>query len=651
MKPLFIPLVALCLVAPAVSAQPKNEMKNEDCLRCHGEKDLEAVTDRGKKLTLFVDAKVLGESAHAGMSCTDCHGGAKTFEDVPHATTPMTLRCAECHTDEDKLYREKDIHGYGYRTKNPRAPYCNDCHGGHNILPVSSPESVMSRDKQPQTCGKCHGSEKLNEEEGIFKRNLITRYTASVHWRAVTEKKKGATCTDCHGFHTILPSSRSDSTVSITGVANVCNKCHPDEVQHFNKGPHGLSLINGSHDSPTCTTCHGDHDMTSLRSRVGDSKQWAATQVCVWCHGNYRMMVRYGLDTAPVDSYMKDFHGLTQRGTLGASATCADCHDAHNSLPSDHEQSRMHISNRGAACGQCHGQVSDSFARSFSHKAALDYPGKKLEDIISLIYVLLIVVSVGGMLAYNGLIWFWAVRCKYREQLTHKHINRLTPFEVVCHFILFITFTTLTVTGFALKYPDAFWVQWLFSIGMTERVRALIHRSSAVLMTVDVVVFGFYMLLEKRGRIMLVEFIPGWRDFKEFWYHLRFYCGLEKESPRSGIFSFAEKFEFWALAWGTIVMVVSGIILWFPKMIPGSWPPWVINVARIIHFYEAVLAALAILIWHGFQTIWHPAEYPMNTSWLTGYITAEEAEHRFETEAIEHMSQRADTHETPKKLY
>lgn len=617
------------------------QTKNEDCLRCHGEKGLEPVTERGKKLDLFVDFRALEASAHAGMACTDCHGGVKTFDDVPHGDGPLTLRCGECHGDVAEMYRMRDIHGRGHAEKNPRAPYCNDCHGGHAILPVSAPESVMSRRNQPQTCGRCHGSEALNAEEGITKRNLIARYQSSVHWKAVGEGKNGATCTDCHGFHSILPSSRADSTVSLTGILGVCSKCHPGEVQSFQKGPHGHSLVNGSHDSPTCTTCHGDHDMASLRTRIGDAKQWAATQVCIWCHGNQRIMSRYGLDTTPVESYMKDFHGLTQRGTMGASATCADCHDAHNSLPSSHEESRMYISNRGATCGRCHGKVSPSFAMSFSHKKALEYPGKRLEAIIRFLYIAIITVSVAGMLAYNLLIWFWAVRRKYREQKSHRHINRLTPFEVVSHLVLFVTFTLLVLTGFALKYPDSFWVRWLFSLGMTEGVRAFVHRLAAVTMTLDFIVFGFYMVLKARGRTMLVEFMPRRRDWREFVRSVRFYLGREGQKPRSGIFGFVEKFEFWALVWGTAVMVVSGLILWFPKAIPGSWPPWIINVARVIHFYEAVLATLAILIWHGFHTIWHPDEYPMNTSWLTGYITAEEAQHRFEEDAVRHMSRRA----------
>jgi cytochrome b subunit of formate dehydrogenase len=613
--------------------------KNEDCLLCHGQKDLEARTPRGKGLKLYVTAEELKGTAHETLACVDCHTGAQSFDDAPHWPTPPRAACGDCHADVLESYLKKDIHGRGYQEKNPRAPYCNGCHSGHRILPLASPDSAMSRFNQPDACGACHGSEKLNLEEGITKRNLITRYKSSVHWLAIKTGKIGATCTDCHGFHSIQPSSAPESRVSLVNITGVCVHCHPNQVQAFKNGPHGRAMEHGNHDTPNCTTCHGDHDMASLRSRVGDAKQWAATQVCIWCHSNKQMMARYGLDTTPVESYMKDFHGLTQRGTMGASATCADCHDAHNSLPSSHPQSRMYISNRGATCGNCHGKVSTGFASSFSHKKALQYPGRRLEGIIRILYIILISVAVLFMLGYNLLIWIWAVRRKYREQKNQQHINRLTRYEVWSHMLLFFSFTTLVVTGFALKYPDAFWVRWLFSLGMTEAVRSGIHRLAAITMILDIIVFSFYMIFKKRGRRMLAEYLPTWRDACEAWELILFYLGEREKKPLSPVFGFVEKFEFWALVWGTVIMAVTGLILWFPKAIPGSWPAWIFNVSRLIHYYEAVLAALAILIWHGFHTIWHPDEYPMNTSWLTGYITAEEAQHRFNEKAIAHMTE------------
>lgn len=631
----------LCFVPAAA------EVGDEDCLACHSDKSLEAETERGKQLTLFVPEDALKGSVHEDLSCTGCHKAEddSAFEEVPHWTKekPLKMNCGECHDDVMEGFLKDDIHGQAFKEGNPRAPYCGECHGGHAILPMDSPDSRISKTHQADTCGNCHGQEKLNLEDNITKRNLITRYKESVHFQAVLDGKNGASCTDCHSHHNILTSASKNSTVERSNIINVCQNCHSGEVNRYENGPHGRSLAHGNNDVPNCTTCHGDHDMASLRARYGDAKQWASTQVCVWCHNNERMMARYGLDTLPVQSYMRDFHGLTQRGTMGASATCSDCHDPHHSLPADHPASRMHLTNRGTACGKCHGQVSENFAQSFSHRKAMRIQGGNIENIIKNIYIIIIVVSVLGMVGYNSIVWLWAVRRKFRLQRDQKHVNRMSRFERVSHFILFITFSLLVFTGFALKFPEAFWAKWLFSIGMTEAVRAAIHRLAATAMTLNLMLFIVYMFLRRRGRGLLREILPGKRDFADFMKSLKFYFKRPDTDahPRFGVFNFVEKFEFWALIWGTGVMVVSGVILWFPKAIPAEWPTWIINVARVIHYYEALLATLAILIWHGYHTLFHPDEYPMNTSWITGYITAEEAGHRFEDEAVRKM-QRAE---------
>ncbi|HPR62933.1 MAG TPA: cytochrome c3 family protein [Thermoanaerobaculia bacterium] len=624
----------LCLLMFAVVVPSMALPNNEECLACHAMEGLEGVTERGKSLNLLVPEDALFGSVHEDLSCTDCHLGPANFDEVPHTKQPMKLGCPECHSDVMEMYHLKDVHGRAVEEGNTMAPFCSGCHGGHDIMPMSSPDSRMSKQNQPDTCGRCHGQEELNLQEGITKRQLIERYKSSVHWEAIQRGKNGASCTDCHGHHSILSSAEQDSTVSRTGVAFVCQKCHPNEALSFIAGAHGQTLEHGNNEVPNCITCHGDHDMASLRERVGDAKNWAATQVCIWCHGNDRMMARYGLDTSPVESYMKDFHGLTQRGTAGASATCADCHDPHHSLPSDHPSSRMHLSNRGAACGKCHGQVTPTFAMSFTHKKALETGGQYFENIIKILYIIIIVISILIMLGHNSIIWLWAVREKNREQKKRKHIRRMTNFEIFSHFILFLTFTTLAFTGFALKFPEAFWVKWLFSIGMTEPIRAFIHRMAAFIMTLDFVFFAIYMAFGRRGRIIFRELLPQKRDLKDTVQTMKYYMGTEEKRPRYAVFNYAEKFEFWALVWGTLIMVVTGFILWFPNTLPGSWPSWIINVARVIHYYEALLATLAIIIWHGFHTVFHPAEYPMSTSWLTGYITDEEAEHHFDERAI-----------------
>ncbi len=612
-----------------------SDIPNEDCLICHGDKDIEAETERGKSLKLFVPENSLIGSVHEDLSCVDCHIGADSFEDIPHSSKPMVKACENCH-EEEAEETAKDVHGKGHASGDEMAPSCYDCHGGHDIKPISSPKFRFAPKNQPETCGKCHGGDEINlKAHGIYKRNIVTKYKSSVHWQALNEGKRAATCTDCHGSHTILSSGYKNSGVSRANEANSCMKCHRSEGIAFWDGPHGDALAHGNNDVPTCSTCHGDHDMASLKVRSGVAKQWAATQVCIWCHGNGRMMARYGLDTTPVDSYMQDFHGLTQRGTLGESATCADCHDPHHSLPSNHPNSRMHISNRGPTCGKCHGKVTDNFAKSFTHKGSIKTEGSRLEHIIKIIYIYLIIFTIGAMLFYVTMVWFKAVREKIKKQRKDPYIQRMTGFGRWVHKTLLVSFIVLVITGFALKFPDSFWVKFLFSMGMTESVRAFIHRAAALIMTIDSIIFTLFLIFAKRGKRLFRDFLPGKRDLTDIFRSIKYNLGMgsEKDPPKSDVFNFGEKVEFWAMVWGTVVMTATGIILWFPKLIPALWCACIIPIARVIHYYEAILAALAILVWHGFHVIFHPDEYPMNTSWWTGHLTKEETKHRFEEEA------------------
>jgi formate dehydrogenase gamma subunit len=402
----------------------------------------------------------------------------------------------------------------------------------------------------------------------------------------------------------------------------------------FSSGSHGRTLLRGNLDVPTCTTCHGDHDMTSLKTQAGQVRNFAGTEVCIWCHGNLRMMARYALDTSPVESYMRDFHGLTQRGTAGTSATCADCHDAHRSLPSSHPESRMNITNRGSACGKCHGKSSSSFIMSFTHRSTSVEQGGFWKTLVTTLYLVLIALVIGGMLVHNLIVWSHAFRRKLRFQKRHGRVVRLNLYERTWHWILLVSFSLLILTGFALKYPESVFFRWMYALGMTEAIRAWIHRVAAIALVVNIVLFLGYQIFYRAGRKWLLPMMPRWRDFREFAATMRFHLGRSQERPRYGIFNYAEKAEYWALLWGIAIMVVTGLVLWFPKAVPPTWPAWIIEVARIIHFFEAVLAGLAILVWHFFHTIFKLEEYPMDTSWLSGVLTEEEARHRFTDEAI-----------------
>jgi cytochrome b subunit of formate dehydrogenase len=113
-------------------------------------------------------------------------------------------------------------------------------------------------------------------------------------------------------------------------------------------------------------------------------------------------------------------------------------------------------------------------------------------------------------------------------------------------------------------------------------------------------------------------------------------------------FNFREKLEYLGLIWGTIVMTVTGLILWFKTEWLQFFPLWSWDVARAIHFYEAILATLTIIVWHFYSVVFNPDVYPMSWAWITGDLTEHEMEeeHGLELEKMK-AQQRGELKEFP----
>jgi hypothetical protein len=108
-----------------------------------------------------------------------------------------------------------------------------------------------------------------------------------------------------------------------------------------------------------------------------------------------------------------------------------------------------------------------------------------------------------------------------------------------------------------------------------------------------------------------------------------YYAGLRRVLPPAGSFSYIEKMEYWAFVWGMLVMTVSGVLLWFSDAALRHLPKWLTDVATAVHFYEAILATLAILIWHLYWVIFDPEVYPMDWSWWSGQAPPSRDRERF----------------------
>ena len=131
----------------------------------------------------------------------------------------------------------------------------------------------------------------------------------------------------------------------------------------------------------------------------------------------------------------------------------------------------------------------------------------------------------------------------------------------------------------------------------------------------------------------MADLFPVKKDLADVIQAVRYLAGLTTEKPKIGRFGYAEKMEYWAVVWGTIIMGATGLAIWLKIAVTQHLPRWVVTVATTIHYYEAVLACLAIIVWHFYHVIFDPEVYPLNTACLDGRISEElqAHEHPLET--------------------
>ncbi len=210
---------------------------------------------------------------------------------------------------------------------------------------------------------------------------------------------------------------------------------------------------------------------------------------------------------------------------------------------------------------------------------------------------------------------------------------RFTKSDRIEHWVQVASFTILAVTGLVQKYATAqVSLSLITSMGGIERVR-IIHRIAAIVLMVAVVyhigAVG-YRLFVLRVRPSI---LPGLDDVRAVWQSIRFNLGLAEARPQQGRYTFDEKFEYWAFVWGTVIMVLTGFMMWNPIATARFFPGQFIPAAKAAHGGEALLAVLAIIVWH----IYHVHVKHFNRSMFTGYLTREEMleDHPLELAEIE----------------
>jgi cytochrome b subunit of formate dehydrogenase len=624
--------LALSLLFWVCAAHAEQKLKDPDCLACHS--DATMTTDvNGKNVSLFVDGGKLKHSIHGAMfSCVDCH---KDVKSLAHETTPQKVTCAQCHADAQAAYAHSTHARAGKTGKNPAAN-CEDCHGGvHEILPADDPKSPVNHANIPFTCGRCHGQKFLMESNGESAQAFIS-YQESVHGRAVGKgSTKAAVCTDCHGSHEILPANDAKSPISKFNVPATCGKCHVAVQQTFMQSIHGQAILRGNGQAPVCTDCHGIHSIKAHADPNSPvAEQNLSRDICARCHEGVRLSQEFGVPGNRVASYFDSYHGLAAEGGSLVAANCSSCHGVHNILPSSDPRSTINHANLDATCGQCHKGVTQKFTQTRVHLEDGVHPrdiGSIAVRWVRLIYVVLILLVIGAMFLHNAIMW--RSKAVARRRMQNPMMTRMTTNQRWQHLILLTSFIILVITGFALKFPDSWFAEVL---GMGEKLRGIIHRVAGVALIAAGIYHLFYLAATREGRRLICDIAPRPKDAFDAGRAMLYYLGLSSRKPQFGRFTYGEKAEYWALVWGTALMAITGIMMWAKVWVGDMLARWWVDIATAVHFYEAILATLAILVWHFYQVFFDPDVYPMNWAWWNGKMPVEHYrhEHELDTESL-----------------
>ncbi|HLE22690.1 MAG TPA: c-type cytochrome domain-containing protein [Anaerolineales bacterium] len=188
------------------------------------------------------------------------------------------------------------------------------------------------------------------------------------------------------------------------------------------------------------------------------------------------------------------------------------------------------------------------------------------------------------------------------------------------HIILLSTFTLLAITGLVQKFAEAGLSQAIISVlGGIETTRSIHHVAAVVLMLEAIFHLGTvsYKVFVRRTRL---DMLPALADASRAWAAFLYNLGLRRHPPQEGRYTFAEKAEYFAVVWGTVLMAVTGFMMWNPISTTRFLPGQVIPAAKAAHGYEAILAALAIIIWH----MYHVHVRRFNRSMFTGHLKEDE---------------------------
>jgi len=310
--------------------------------------------------------------------CLGCHGNdsSQTLDLPSGEKLPIYV---------DQAVFARSVHGEILR--------CGDCHADKTGYPHESKPFQTRRDVTVAYYDQCKSCHFAN----------YTKTLDGVHFAVMSKgNNKSALCVDCHGFHDI-----SRPTEPRARISQTCAGCHADIHKVYLGSVHGNGLTAGNQDVPVCTDCHRAHDIADPRD---GSLALRTPEICGRCHTDARLMGRYGLSTRVVDTYLRDFHGMSSSLARGhvkkgekrdpgklVAAVCTDCHGVHDIARSKDPSSPVVRANLVRTCRKCHADATEDFPAAWLSHYEPSPEKAPLVWAVQLFYRLMIPFMVGGL--------------------------------------------------------------------------------------------------------------------------------------------------------------------------------------------------------------------------------------------------------------
>ncbi|MGB3211385.1 MAG: cytochrome b/b6 domain-containing protein [Desulforhopalus sp.] len=223
-----------------------------------------------------------------------------------------------------------------------------------------------------------------------------------------------------------------------------------------------------------------------------------------------------------------------------------------------------------------------------------------------------------------------------------KYFFRFTLDQRIQHIILAVTVIILVLTGMPLKFSDASWAPYLYSLFGGIHMAPIVHKITGAIMlllfvyhlvSVTILIMKNHILpLKKEGGIktgkvvgilLKQPMVPNMKDVKDIWGLMKYLLYFTNTRPEGDEYTWKEKFDYWAPFWGMVIIGLTGLVLWNKVLATQILPGEILNLCLIAHSDEALLAALFLFIWHWYNVHFSTSVFPMGTVFLTGYLPEE----------------------------